>query len=185
MNDLQTPIYPSLIRPNGLPFITIISNWIIEYAKVIGAWLSQPNSITEQSYQSFLNAEKYRMTDYRVPMGGFKSFNQLFCRYLKEDYPYPNVRPISSIEDPNVVVFPADSTFDGYWNIDDENLVTIKNLPWPISALLQGSRPEYIDRFKGGIWCHAFLNTFDYHRLHAPVAGTVSIPCPLTQCKLL
>jgi len=47
----------------------------------------------------------------------------------------------------------------------------IKNLPWTISSLLQGS--EYADEFHGGVWMHAFLNTFNYHRQHAPVAGEV------------
>jgi|SRR5271156_2109114 len=188
LNDLQTPIDPSSIGPDGLPVTTKISKWIIKYAGLMGEWLSQPDSITAESYQSFWNPaiqQWYRMADYRIPnpsdpVGGFKSFNELFCRYLKEDYPYPNVRPIASIDDPNVVVFPADTTFDGYWHIDDKNTVPIKTLLWPISALLEGAPKEYIDRFKDGIWCHAFLNAFDYHRQHAPVAGTVSTLCSMT-----
>ena len=27
--------------------------------------------------------------------------------------------------------------------------------------------------FEGGLFCHSFLNTYDYHRLHTPVAGKV------------
>ena len=177
MIDLQTSIHPSSIKRDGLPKITPISKWIIDYAKSMGEWLDKPASITAESYESFWNAAKFRMEDYLIPKpadptGGFENFNQLFCRHLKEDYRYPNVRSISSIDDSSVVVFPADSTFDGYWDIDSNNNVAIKTLPWPISALLAGS--EYADRFKGGMWCHAFLNTFDYHRQHAPVAGTVS-----------
>lgn len=36
---------------------------------------------------------------------------------------------------------------------------------------MEGS--PYKDRFKNGIFMHAFLNTTDYHRLHAPVGGKV------------
>jgi phosphatidylserine decarboxylase len=33
---------------------------------------------------------------------------------------------------------------------------------------------EFAKDFEGGIFfCHSFLNTFDYHRLHTPVAGKV------------
>ena len=42
---------------------------------------------------------------------------------------------------------------------------------WNIKELLNGSK--YVEHFKGGKFCHAFLNTTDYHRQHAPVSGTV------------
>ena len=119
------------------------------------------------------------MEDYLIPKpgddkGGFTSYNEFFCRFLKEEYPYPNVRPIAKIEDPNVVISPADAIFDGHWPVDQQNNVKIKTLEWPFSALLHGCPPQYIDKFKGGTWCHSFLNTFNYHRQHAPVAGKVS-----------
>lgn len=44
-------------------------------------------------------------------------------------------------------------------------------MQWSIQQLLEGS--AYADRFKGGVFTHSFLNTFDYHRWHAPVRGTV------------
>ena len=37
--------------------------------------------------------------------------------------------------------------------------------------MLEGS--EYADRFRGGVFTHSFLNTYDYHRWHAPVQGKV------------
>ena len=179
LNDLQTKIVPQSIDQHGLPILTPLSQWIVGYANLMGEWLDQPRSITPDSYQSFRDAKKYRIGDYRIPIpgdpvGGFQSFNEFFCRHLKEGWPYPNVRHIEKLDDPNVVIFPADSVFDNHWGINDENLVSIKNLPWPIGALLHGCPGAYVDRFEGGTWCHAFLNTFDYHRQHAPVAGRVS-----------
>ncbi|KAM4056772.1 phosphatidylserine decarboxylase domain-containing protein [Hirsutella rhossiliensis] len=56
-------------------------------------------------------------------------------------------------------------------SIESEGIVNIKNLPWTISSLLQGS--EHALEFGGGVWMHAFLNTFNYHRQHAPVSGKV------------
>ena len=160
--------------------MTRISSWIVEYSVEMGKWLSKPESITAESYKTFKQAEKYRLEkDYHIPnpedpKGGFSCFNELFRRHLKVPYPFKGVRPIDDVENQNKVIFPADSTFDGAWDIDDKNVVTIKSLPWPIEALLKDSSQAHIDRFKHGKWCHAFLNTFDYHRQHAPVAGTVS-----------
>ena len=180
MNDLQTPVTPASIGPDGGPVMTPISKWIVEFSIAMGDWLAKPESLTPESYQSFKDAEKYRLEkDYLIPkpddpVGGFSCFNELFARKLRQPYPYADVRPIDSPEEPNVVIFPADSTFDGSWSVDNRDVVTIKSLPWPISALLKGSNPAYIERFHDGVWCHAFLNTFDYHRQHAPVAGIVS-----------
>ena len=81
---------------------------------------------------------------------------------------------IASPTDPTVIVSPADSKFDGAWPIDSNSDVTtfnIKHLPWSTDQLLQDS--NYGDSFKGGIFMHAFLAPYDYHRQHAPVAGTV------------
>ena len=181
LNNLQTLMEPKSIE-SGLPVMTPVSQWIVGYAHLMGEWFDQPNSITPDSYASFWDAPKYRMDDYFIPkpsdsVGGFTSFNHFFCRKLKEDYPYPNVRPID--HESNGVISPADAKFDGHWGVDGHNYVKIKTLEWPISALLHGCPPDYIDRFKGGTWCHSFLNTFNYHRQHAPVAGKVSDQCSM------
>ena len=99
------------------------------------------------------------------------------------------MRPISNPDDDSVVVYPADSTFDGAWTIWDEDApsphepntvsiatnvtasVEVKYLDWDIKELLRDSK--YASAFTGGQFMHAFLNTYDYHRQHAPVSGTV------------
>ena len=53
----------------------------------------------------------------------------------------------------------------------EEDRLSIKGTDWSIHQLLEGS--AYADRFRGGIFTHAFLDTFDYHRWHAPVRGKV------------
>ena len=62
----------------------------------------------------------------------------------------PGYHPIAAISDPTVIVNPADSTFDGQWEIRSNSGVTLKNLDWKISELLAGS--PYADRFEGGIF---------------------------------
>ena len=106
------------------------------------------------------------MGDYVVPHGGWKTFNQFFARNFK-----PGLRPVAAVSNPNVIVSPADSTFAGQWEIRTDSEVTVKNLHWSIGELLEGS--PYQDRFANGLFMHAFLGPNDYHRQHAPVAGTV------------
>jgi phosphatidylserine decarboxylase len=159
---LQTKIIPTSI---GKP-LTWLSSWIVCYAQRIGEFMDTPGSITTGSFESFINSPAYHMDECIVPEGGFKTFNELFARHLKA-----GMRPISNPNDPRTVVFPADCSFDGAWQIQPDSIVTIKTLPWPIKALLKQS--NYHGEFEDGIWMHAFLNTFDYHRQHAPVAGKV------------
>ena len=78
-----------------------------------------------------------------------------------------------------MIVFPAESTFVGQWTISTgvgdplpaPPSIVVKHIEWPIEELLQDTK--YKDDFAGGVFCHSFLNTYDYHRQHTPVAGKV------------
>ncbi|KAH7174915.1 phosphatidylserine decarboxylase-domain-containing protein [Fusarium flagelliforme] len=166
--ELQTQIHPSQA---GMP-LTWLSSWIVIYAQLIGLFMDTPASITEKSLESFKNSPPYAYHEAEVPPGGFRTFNEFFARKLK-----PGMRPIADPEDDHVIVYPADCTFDrsipkdSIINIESDGIVMIKGLEWTISSLLQGSK--YAKDFHGGVWMHAFLNTFNYHRQHAPVSGEV------------
>ncbi len=162
VRGLQNRIVP---HPQAPP-LTPLSAWMVRYAKAMGEFLDTPESLTPESLQTFFNAPNYNMSDYIVPHGGWRTFNQFFARNFK-----PGFRPVAAVSDPTVIVSPADSTFAGQWEIRTESQVTVKNLHWTIGELLEGS--PYKDRFVNGLFMHAFLNTTDYHRQHAPVGGTV------------
>ena len=162
LQHLQSPIDPQSI---GKPH-TPLSDWLVRYAKALGAWMDSPESLTTASYITFGLSPKYNLHEAIAPAGGFKTFNDLFARRLK-----PGARPISNPSDDQTIVHAADSTFGGDWSIGSNNEVIIKHLPWSIEALLDGS--EYAPKYKSGVWMHSFLNTFDYHRQHAPVSGRV------------
>ena len=159
---LQNRIVPHPKAPLSTPF----SAWMVKYAKAMGEFLDTPESLTPQSLQSFYNSPNYNMNDYLRPHGDWKTFNQLFARNFK-----PGYRPVAAVADDHVIVSPADSTFAGQWEIRTDSHVTVKNLHWMISELMEGS--PYKDKFVNGLFMHAFLNTTDYHRQHAPVGGTV------------
>jgi len=162
VKTLQNRIVPYA----SMPPLTPLSAWMVRYANAMGAFLDTPESLTPESLQTFYDAPTYNMDDYMAPRGGWKSFNQFFARNFK-----PGMRPVAAVADSRVIVSPADSTFAGQWEIRKDSHVTVKNLHWRISELMEGS--PYQDRFVNGLFMHAFLGPNDYHRQHAPVAGTV------------
>ena len=166
---LQTPVYQlqnALEPTDTAPTLTPLSAWMVRYAQEVGKFMDTPESITTESVASFRNAPDFHMEDYLEPRGGWRTFNDMFARSFK-----PGHRPIAAIADPTVIVSAADSTFEGQWKIDANACITVKGIFWKISELLEGS--PYKDSFSNGTFMHAFLGPNDYHRLHAPVGGTV------------
>ncbi|MEB3322043.1 MAG: phosphatidylserine decarboxylase [Synechococcaceae cyanobacterium] len=162
LRELQNPLVPA----HAAAPLTPLSAWIVAFAAAIGTFLDQPGSLTPESLATFRAAPAYCLDDYLEPHGGWMSFNQFFARHVR-----PGLRPIAALSDPAVIVSPVDCTFLGQWEIHADSRIDVKGLEWSIRELLEGS--PHADRFAGGLFMHAFLNTTDYHRLHAPVAGRV------------
>lgn len=159
---LQNKVVPN---DTALP-LTTFSEWLVNYANAMGEFLDTPESLSAESEQTFYDSPYYNMKEYSRPHGGWRSFNQIFARHFK-----PGYRPIAAVSDQSVIVMPADSTFGGQWEIRKDSNVTVKNLNWKISELLEGS--PYKDRFENGLFMHSYLSPTDYHRQHAPVGGKV------------
>ncbi|HEX7414810.1 MAG TPA: phosphatidylserine decarboxylase, partial [Bacteroidia bacterium] len=160
--SLQNKVIP---YNKALP-LTPFSKWLVDYANALGAFHDTPESLNKESEQSFYDSPYYNMKEYSRPHGGWKTFNQIFARHFK-----PGYRPIAAVSDNSILVMPADSTFKGQWEIRKDSNVTVKNLNWQISELLEGS--PYKDRFENGMFMHSYLSPTDYHRQHAPVGGKV------------
>jgi phosphatidylserine decarboxylase precursor len=167
VKGLQSPIRPG----EGGQNLTPLSAWIKTYARAWGSYLDTTESAKE--VDSFRTNPLFNWDEYMPPPSGYFTFNQFFARHVK-----PGMRPIAGLRDDHALVSPADSTFVGWWQINEQskiyvekNTLDIKGLQWSIHQLLEGS--AYVDRFRGGIFTHSFLNTFDYHRWHAPVQGKI------------
>ncbi len=160
--ELQNKVIP---YDEALP-LTPFSKWLVDYANELGEFLDTPESLTPKSEQTFYDSPFYNMHEYTRPHGGWRTFNQFFARHFK-----PGFRPIAAVSDQSIVVMPADSTFGGQWEIRQDSHVTVKNLNWKVSELLEGS--PFKNRFENGMFMHSYLGPTDYHRQHAPIGGKV------------
>ncbi|KAF2734827.1 hypothetical protein EJ04DRAFT_602159 [Polyplosphaeria fusca] len=179
----MTPYSPP-IAPDAKGRERPIEKWFDQFVQKVGENLHSGEAKSQNSILSFEQSPLYNFEEALYPSksGGWTDFNAFFTRRLK-----PGMRPISCPNDDSVVVSPADCTFDGAWPVksksntvavatsardESDNEWKVTHVDWPINELLGDDKEGRYD-FSGGVLVHAFLNTPDYHRQHAPVSGTV------------
>lgn len=154
------------LRLKLLPNRNLLLSWMIEYVKELGIFYDSTQSLTSKSLQTLYNIPEYRLDEYMQDPSGWKTFNQFFARRIK-----PGYRPIDHLCNNNVIVSVADSTYKGSLAITPHSQITVKQISWSISELLNNN--PYSHYFKNGTFIHAFLSPYDYHRLHMPLSGQV------------
>lgn len=169
------------------------SMWLVSFANSWGDFLNTPESLTEESLQSFMNQPLFKMEQYMMPVGSFTpagdkpipnnasgwiTFNQFFAREA-----LPGLRPVAGIKDDNIIVSPADAEFKRIFPINKKSEIVIDNNSsanigrikkthsYSIPELIEGS--GYEDAFKNGVFMHSFLSPYDMHRFCSPVSGEV------------
>ena len=167
LRPLQSP--PD--RDAAAPALTPLSAWIVDFARTWGSFLD--TSASAAHVDTFRTNPAFHWDDYMPPPSGYLTFNQFFARHVK-----PGRRPVDALCDDRVLVSPADAAFIGQWPVAADSTIRVegaalplKGLRWSLEQLLAGS--PYAHRFAGGVVTHSALRTFDYHRWHAPAAGTV------------
>lgn len=101
------------------------------------------------------------------PHWGFSSWNDFFVRRFRDGQ-----RPIAAPDDDDVVVSACESTpYALRTDVALRDRFWLKGQPYSLHDML-GGHPA-TERFVGGTVYQAFLSATDYHRWHAPVAGTV------------
>ncbi|MEG1839593.1 MAG: phosphatidylserine decarboxylase, partial [Bacteroidaceae bacterium] len=139
VSELQNAVVP---HDKMLP-LTPLSAWMVKYVSAFGAFMDTPDSLTPESEKTFYDSPLYNMNEYLRPRGGWKTYNELFARTCK-----PGTRPVAVVDDSTIITSPADSTFDGQWEIREDSEITIKGFHWKVMELLEGS--PYKNRFVGG-----------------------------------
>lgn len=145
---------------------SVIQEWLHEYTEALKEFYDSTASINAASLKSFYNSPAYNMEQYVEDPSGWRTFNQFFARHIK-----PGYRPVYEPSNNKFIVSAADSVFKGAWSIDEKLEIKVKGIAWSISELLHEN--PYAHHYKNGVFMHAYLDTTDYHRYHAPMAGTV------------
>ncbi len=96
---------------------------------------------------------------------GWTSFDHFFTRALRD-----GARPID--RDPRVVVSPADGRVESMGEVDERSTFLVKGRPYRVEELVGDAREA--ERYVGGGGCVVYLSPRDYHRVHAPVDGTIA-----------
>ncbi|NYI40362.1 phosphatidylserine decarboxylase family protein [Demequina lutea] len=149
------------------------------FRKVLDAWcvfLTSEESLyvlndSPSGWMSEKAREVVGMDDYEYdPLAahwGFTSWNDFFARRLTA-----TSRPVADREDDKVIVSACESTpCKISSDVQRQSRFWVKNQPYSLDDLL--ARDESVDQFVGGTVYQAFLSALNYHRWHAPVAGTI------------
>ncbi|KAK9162578.1 hypothetical protein Syun_003480 [Stephania yunnanensis] len=107
------------------------------------------------------------------PLEHYKTFNEFFIRELK-----PGARPIDLKDQNDVANCAADSRLMAFKSVEDSMRFWIKGRKFSIQGILGAdiSSSEFI----GGSLVIFRLAPQDYHRFHAPVAGTIEKVCDIS-----
>jgi phosphatidylserine decarboxylase len=147
--------------------------------KILTVWcdfLSSPDSLyvlnnsesgwTSQAARQAIGIEQYEH-DPEHPHWGFTSWNDFFTRRFKED-----ARPVAEPDDDSVIVSACESTpYAIKTGVQRRDRFWLKSQPYSLEDML--AKDESAEKFVGGTVYQAFLSATDYHRWHAPVAGTI------------
>jgi phosphatidylserine decarboxylase len=97
--------------------------------------------------------------------GAYESFDQFFTRELK-----PGLRAICpNAED---VASPADGTIEAIGPVDLGGTLLVKKQRYTVADLIGDA--DDAKRYAGGQFAVVYLSPRDYHRVHAPVAGSIT-----------
>lgn len=142
-------IYPSL------QYEPRIAEWLVDYNKAWGEYLSSPDSWNDSYYNLARADARFELnTDRYESPSNWHSWNDFFARKLKQS-------PITYNQSP--IVSPSDGVIMDY---------PVKTVSTTHLQDLLGDSP-YASRFKEGKAIHLVLDVFDYHRFHAPCEGRV------------
>jgi phosphatidylserine decarboxylase len=169
-DDLIPELNP---HSNGINFL--YNNWLGKaarkvinkhfFSKIIGFY--QDTRLSKGAIKHFIAAYNIDMSDYEKPANEYSSFNDFFCRKLKE-----GARPIN--KDQTIITAPADSKLFVIHNLSSESAFYVKLKKFSLEKFLKNK--TLAQEFLGGTLMIFRLAPADYHRFHFPVDNTPSAP---------
>ncbi|NUQ77555.1 MAG: phosphatidylserine decarboxylase [Polyangiaceae bacterium] len=125
-----------------------------------------PPKVSAAIVSAYAKLYRVALEEAAMPEGAFESFDDFFTRKLRE-----GIRPLCP--DENAVVSPADGRIEDLGPITEGGRLTIKGRDYSVADLV--GDPADAKRYAGGQFVIVYLSPRDYHRVHSPVSGEVSL----------
>ncbi|MFT4924306.1 MAG: phosphatidylserine decarboxylase [Phenylobacterium sp.] len=123
--------------------------------------------LTRAAISGFIKHYKINMAEAQLQQPeDFKTFNAFFTRALK-----PGARTID--EGDQRFVHPVDGAISQLGDIEDDSIFQAKGHDYSLTELL-GGLDATAAPFQGGKFATVYLAPKDYHRIHMPMAGTLT-----------
>jgi phosphatidylserine decarboxylase len=136
------------------------------YASLIG-WSARrtiPRSLRKPVYGAFSRAVGADVGEAEHQLDHYPSFGEFFARRLRDGARTFDLAP-------DVLAAPCDGLMAVSGIVDDGTCVQAKGHQYRLAELLADE--DAAGRFNGGWYTTIYLSPADYHRVHAPIDGTI------------
>lgn len=139
--------------------------------RALSAWVGRlvhyplPPLLAQRVVQCFARLYRINMAEAEFPLERYATIGELFIRRLR-----PGARPIG--REP---IHPVDALITESGTIEKLTLLQCKGKHYSLVELLR--QPQLATDFEHGSFVTYYLCPTDYHRVHAPVDGTVLWSC--------
>lgn len=123
-----------------------------------------PPVVSRAVTSAYSRAYRVDLEESEQPLGSFESFDAFFTRALK-----PGARTVST----DALVSPADGELSSQGLIDAGARIFVKGQPYDVGELVGDARDAA--RYSGGEFAVVYLAPRDYHRIHSPVEGEITL----------
>jgi len=155
MSELSAILFVFLQRILPKNFLTAIVHWLARIRIV---------AVKNFLIRNFVKIYSVDVEEVLLPVpDGFDSFNAFFIRALADD-----ARKIDPT--PHVIASPVDGTVSAAGRIDKEQIFQAKGIRYSLLDLL-ATDTEEAKIYAGGDFATIYLAPYNYHRIHAPLAG--------------
>lgn len=124
-----------------------------------------PAAVRAPIYRAFAQAVGADLSEVDGPLASFETFNAFFARPLVE-----GARVWATPQDG--FGSPADGRVDAQGRVETGRMLQAKGIDYPATDFVAGTLDE--DELEGARYATVYLSPRDYHRVHAPVSGTVT-----------
>jgi phosphatidylserine decarboxylase len=137
------------------------------FSQLLLRWsrLHLPGPVNRLQNAAFARLMQIDLSEAQWQIAQYPTLNAFFTRRLQ-----PGARPVDP--DGHSLVFPADGKLGAFGPIAGETLIQAKGIDYTLNQLLLDA--ELAERFRDGRFLTIYLSPKDYHRVHFPVAGTVT-----------